>query len=48
MFNAMNSYDDDDLVHVVDALIKANIGELREARTLREKQSLSFAKKKSE
>ena len=48
MFNAMNSYeDDDDLVHVVDALIKANIGELREARTLREKQSLSSAKKKA-
>jgi hypothetical protein len=47
MFNAMNSYDDDDLMHVVDALIKANIRELREARALAEKQALSSAKKKA-
>ena len=47
MFNAMNAYDDDDLMHVVDALIKANIRELREARALAEKQALSSAKKKA-
>jgi hypothetical protein len=46
MFNSMNVYENDDLMYVVDALIKANIRELREARALAESNNNNISKKK--